>query len=129
LGIGAACLDHQRDLRIAADVHDLLRLPVRGHVIGAVAHGKVHRHEMREPVLVERSERAFSVLAQERRLFVRCEANIRASWHRYSPISWLASLSIRAQSGEIESRRSSSFPRKRESRAIALPLPLDSRFR
>src|SRR5262245_2383020 len=36
LGISIPRLDHQRDLGVAPDVHDLLRLGVGGHVEGAV---------------------------------------------------------------------------------------------
>src|SRR5204862_1861857 len=66
------------------DVDDLLCLPVRGHVEGAVPGEIVHRHDVSEPVLVDGRKRSLLVLPEERRLLLRTQLNLLASIGRHA---------------------------------------------
>src|SRR5262249_15285248 len=76
LGVGVTALHHQRHLGVALHVDDLLRLPVRGHVEGAVASEIVHRHDVGEAVLVDGGEGSLLALPEELSLLVRTQLDL-----------------------------------------------------
>jgi hypothetical protein len=93
LAVLVAGLDHQRHLGVAADVDDLLRLAVRGHVEGAVSREVVHGHDMREAVLVDGGRGGFLAFPEERGLLVGAQPDLLPSVGRHS---WHAALSATA---------------------------------
>src|SRR5438093_6578909 len=85
LSVRVAAFHHQRHLGVASDVHDLLRLPVRGHVESAVPGEVIHRHDVGEPVLVDGGKRSLLALPEEHGLLVWTELNLLTSVHRHAP--------------------------------------------
>src|SRR5258705_14014682 len=95
-GVLVAGLDHQRHLGIPADVDDLLRLPVRGHVECAVPREVVHGHDMGEAVLVDGGQGGLLALPEERGLLVGAQPDLLSSVGRHSYPSPLMRASARA---------------------------------
>src|SRR5712691_7084407 len=100
-GVLVAGLDHQRHLRIPADVDDFLRLPVRGHVECAVPREVVHGHDMGEAVLVDGGQGRFLAFPEERGLLVGAQPDLLSSVGRHSCPSPLTRASARTAGNPI----------------------------
>src|SRR5262249_22684194 len=81
LRIVLAAFRHDRDLGIAPDVHDFLRLAVRRHVDRAINCNEVHRYQVWESFLVHGGERDFPAFAQKPGLLVGAELDLFAPVH------------------------------------------------